>query len=128
MAAQTALTASEIVSGIREVERLVAEREVRDDVVQHRVLERGPVPERGVDHLHARERVRSRREHPVPDRAAPALDKAGRDRKSTRLNSSHLVISYAVFCLKKKTTNSHGTQDYSPAAPCPRQSAEPRTC
>src|SRR2546426_1877519 len=33
------------------------------------------------------------------------------DRKSTRLNSSHLVISYAVFCLKKKkknnTKNSH---------------------
>src|SRR5256885_8703071 len=28
----------------------------------------------------------------------------GSDRKSTRLNSSHLVISYAVFCLKKKTT------------------------
>src|ERR1039457_980823 len=27
-----------------------------------------------------------------------------RDRKSTRLNSSHLVISYAVFCLKKKMT------------------------
>src|SRR5256885_4235379 len=26
----------------------------------------------------------------------------GQDRKSTRLNSSHLVISYAVFCLKKK--------------------------
>src|SRR5256885_12075939 len=37
-------------------------------------------------------------------RAAPARDS---DRKSTRLNSSHLVISYAVFCLKKKnmTTN-----------------------
>src|SRR5256885_10555211 len=28
------------------------------------------------------------------------------DRKSTRLNSSHLVISYAVFCLKKKTITS----------------------
>src|SRR2546426_5834922 len=28
----------------------------------------------------------------------------GLDRKSTRLNSSHLVISYAVFCLKKKIT------------------------
>src|SRR5256885_10633196 len=28
----------------------------------------------------------------------------GKDRKSTRLNSSHLVISYAVFCLKKKRT------------------------
>src|SRR5256885_12039196 len=29
---------------------------------------------------------------------------AEQDRKSTRLNSSHLVISYAVFCLKKKKT------------------------
>src|SRR5256885_8130007 len=29
----------------------------------------------------------------------------GADRKSTRLNSSHLVISYAVFCLKKKKIN-----------------------
>src|SRR5256885_10987920 len=29
------------------------------------------------------------------------------DRKSTRLNSSHLVISYAVFCLKKKTRKQH---------------------
>src|SRR5205807_4977173 len=29
----------------------------------------------------------------------------GLDRKSTRLNSSHLVISYAVFCLKKKKKN-----------------------
>src|SRR3989454_2680932 len=32
---------------------------------------------------------------------------AQRDRKSTRLNSSHLVISYAVFCLKKKKQNIH---------------------
>src|SRR2546426_5106743 len=32
------------------------------------------------------------------------FQRGGRDRKSTRLNSSHLVISYAVFCLKKKTT------------------------
>src|SRR5256885_7160532 len=31
--------------------------------------------------------------------------RAGEDRKSTRLNSSHLVISYAVFCLKKKKTS-----------------------
>src|SRR2546426_6990394 len=30
------------------------------------------------------------------------LSQAAADRKSTRLNSSHLVISYAVFCLKKK--------------------------
>src|SRR5256885_10741002 len=31
------------------------------------------------------------------------------DRKSTRLNSSHLVISYAVFCLKKKRHDNHRT-------------------
>src|SRR5256885_12274143 len=31
-----------------------------------------------------------------------AIDEDDRDRKSTRLNSSHLVISYAVFCLKQK--------------------------
>src|SRR2546430_10065533 len=32
-----------------------------------------------------------------------------RDRKSTRLNSSHSQISYAVFCLKKKTTSMEST-------------------
>src|SRR6202012_6211662 len=37
-----------------------------------------------------------------------------KDRKSTRLNSSHTVISYAVFCLKKKKTNaSRQTQSAS---------------
>src|SRR5258705_4682696 len=35
---------------------------------------------------------------------------ASRDRKSTRLNSSHLGISYAVFCLKKKKRHKPSTQ------------------
>src|SRR5262245_65747973 len=35
----------------------------------------------------------------------------GLDRKSTRLNSSHLGISYAVFCLKKKKTNNIESDD-----------------
>src|SRR5256885_13078985 len=34
------------------------------------------------------------------------------DRKSTRLNSSHLVISYAVFCLKKKNTKPSATYQH----------------
>src|SRR5947208_8261023 len=44
------------------------------------------------------------------------LDTVGRteeilgDRKSTRLNSSHQIISYAVFCLKKKKNNTTTTQ------------------
>src|SRR5574340_1270609 len=48
----------------------------------------------------------------VPAPAAPGLPELPRrgdhddaDRKSTRLNSSHQKISYAVFCLKKKSTN-----------------------
>src|SRR5256885_3866306 len=38
------------------------------------------------------------------------VDRQRGDRKSTRLNSSHLVISYAVFCLKKKKQNQHHTE------------------
>src|SRR5258708_31854438 len=38
-------------------------------------------------------------------------DAAG-DRKSTRLNSSHQIISYAVFCLKKKQTSRAGEHDF----------------
>src|SRR5690349_23614504 len=44
-------------------------------------------------------------------RAGARLYRRQEDRKSTRLNSSHVEISYAVFCLKKKTT-----KQCSPAA------------
>src|SRR3981189_2411764 len=44
--------------------------------------------------------LRDRVELPGPEVADQAVPLPG-DRKSTRLNSSHLVISYAVFCLKK---------------------------
>src|SRR5205807_4718649 len=40
--------------------------------------------------------------------------RGGPDRKSTRLNSSHLVISYAVFCLKKKKKKKKGTNGLYP--------------
>src|SRR5256885_5570936 len=46
---------------------------------------------------------RRRRKAPLEPVVRPAIPEvAEEDRKSTRLNSSHLVISYAVFCLKKK--------------------------
>src|SRR3712207_7938518 len=47
----------------------------------------------------------------VHRRAAAALVEGGRDRKSTRLNSSHANISYAVFCLKKKRKH-HTDSDF----------------
>src|SRR5688500_20327599 len=53
----------------------------------------------GDDHLEARGLFQQRVE--------PRAHAAGADRKSTRLNSSHLVISYAVFCLKKKNLTIH---------------------
>src|SRR5258708_39709651 len=39
---------------------------------------------------------------PPPDREETSASQSHTDRKSTRLNSSHQIISYAVFCLKKK--------------------------
>src|SRR5258708_19379990 len=44
-------------------------------------------------------------------RLVQSLSSLGSDRKSTRLNSSHQIISYAVFCLKKKKNkNKHTTR------------------
>src|SRR5256885_8048746 len=69
----------------------------------------------------------------------PAAQQA-RDRKSTRLNSSHLVISYAVFCLKEKTHSvlrflllsalsshcpSRSLRDLAPLLPRPTPTAPP---
>src|SRR5258708_10593525 len=42
---------------------------------------------------------------PAPSGPTTAIEKV--DRKSTRLNSSHQIISYAVFCLKKKKNQNH---------------------
>src|SRR5690242_21553346 len=69
----------------------------------------------GVGDVHA-ERARRRAalriaaRHPALDGADfLQLGMASRDRKSTRLNSSHMSISYAVFCLKKKNKQNSTT-------------------
>src|SRR5690349_22804229 len=55
-------------------------------------------------HHRPRARARARRHRHHRHRHRPATPAScRRDRKSTRLNSSHVEISYAVFCLKKKT-------------------------
>src|SRR3989454_6321957 len=70
-------------------------------VVRHRGR-----PARRVGPLNERRRVPRAANPTGPLDGALGVARRGRttarDRKSTRLNSSHLVISYAVFCLKKK--------------------------
>src|SRR5688572_32752546 len=71
---------------------------------RHRVAQRGGPQQR-------QHQVRARGHAPAAQRLAEVLamafdvEVAGQDRKSTRLNSSHSQISYAVFCLKKKKKN-----------------------
>src|SRR3712207_7912861 len=95
--------------------RLGSERELRPlwptaDALRRRAARRGtgwlvdrsgpPLRGRGGDGAHGL-RDRPATEHGPPDAAQPH-PRPRLDRKSTRLNSSHANISYAVFCLKKK--------------------------
>src|SRR5690349_22085605 len=76
---------------------LILRRRSRPTLFPYTTLFRSPFPERGRE---APGSIRRR----ARDRRRPRRSRgAGRDRKSTRLNSSHVEISYAVFFLKKKT-------------------------
>src|SRR2546422_5484455 len=74
----------------------------------------GRVRGRGCHHLHGAKRLRRGLpgERPPSTRPPQRRERDG-DRKSTRLNSSHGYISYAVFCLKKKN-KSKQTNKLSP--------------
>src|SRR5690606_41415454 len=70
----------------------------------------GDPPRRGRGHDARRPPARPlrtgvRRTRTLPHESRLALTEEPRDRKSTRLNSSHVKISYAVFCLKKKNNS-----------------------
>src|SRR5256885_16276279 len=65
----------------------------------HELLQAGAAARAEVEN--PRRTVEARRLEECIDRIGD-IDVVAQDRKSTRLNSSHLVISYAVFCLKKK--------------------------
>src|SRR5258708_16251629 len=78
----------------------------------------------------ARDRSRRRRDPPRRDgrtqtAARPPAGKEDRDRKSTRLNSSHQIISYAVFCLKKKTNINRTTLPHTQCPTPPPQPTHP---
>src|SRR5436305_4822820 len=54
---------------------------------------------------------------PIIVTASPTIIGVRLDRKSTRLNSSHVRISYAVFCLKKKKKDHYHSTTYCPKPP-----------
>src|SRR2546430_10254149 len=72
---------------------LMIRRPPRSTLFPYTTLFRSEIP----DHPLVRQTIR--------DCLEEAMDIGGLDRKSTRLNSSHSQISYAVFCLKKKTVS-----------------------
>src|SRR5207253_11384937 len=71
------------------------DRETRHRGIEHRLQQDG-----GEDEPHDRDEGEHAPE--VHEAVGVASQSTQRDRKSTRLNSSHVAISYAVFCLKKK--------------------------
>src|SRR5256885_9958912 len=76
-------------------------RPPRSTLFPYTTLFRSPAtPRRGCSHGSGSARCASRQRE--RGRAGATESRPDQDRKSTRLNSSHLVISYAVFCLKKK--------------------------
>src|SRR5690625_5986594 len=90
--------------------RLRDDRDQREHVVQRELRFAGG-SHRALGHQHVRPEVAI---------GAGAPEALHQDRKSTRLNSSHVAISYAVFCLKKKTKL---------RSPCPNKDApEQSTC
>src|SRR3712207_8321951 len=69
------------------------------------------------DQEHHRERRDEAADVDDPVRRAEVAQRVeGADRKSTRLNSSHANISYAVFCLKKKKITHRPNPPYMPSA------------
>src|SRR5256885_12435736 len=74
----------------------------RSEPLQHHGEHAGPQPERLPSGGFVRLCVGHARPYPASVPLVSGVRAGSQDRKSTRLNSSHLVISYAVFCLKKK--------------------------
>src|SRR2546430_4293649 len=84
----------------------LSDRSVIDLMIRRRPSASAPVP---VPTVSALLNCSSSRTHPSPNGIPFAFENRVTDRKSTRLNSSHSQISYAVFCLKKK--NKENTQN-----------------
>src|SRR5436305_4311535 len=103
---------------------LMSRRPPRSTLFPYTTLFRSQLVVRGDEPLH--HRLEDGRLLGEPLQHAPPHEIPQRDRKSTRLNSSHVRISYAVFCLKKKK-NSHSNSSHHkilsrPTLPTPHYS------
>src|SRR5436189_3922820 len=89
---------------------LMIRRPPRSTLFPYTTLFRSTTLERHVERVRQERRALSVPERPVDllaDLRPEEITQRGEDRKSTRLNSSHRCISYAVFCLKKKKKKSN---------------------
>src|SRR2546430_17597168 len=87
---------------------LMIRRPPRSTLFPYTTLFRSPDPRRGREGLVD--------EGYTGNQQGPELERLLRDRKSTRLNSSHSQISYAVFCLKKKKLFRHCGTSLTPTS------------
>src|SRR5438477_2037308 len=91
-------------------------RPPRSTLFPYTTLFRSRAPRRGLlglpDQARGAAQPRRRRSLGVDARAPGVPLQPRRDRKSTRLNSSHMSISYAVFCLKKKKKKKKENKKY----------------
>src|SRR3712207_7320544 len=98
---------------------LMIRRPPRSTLFPYTTLFRSQLAARGALGTQARELVERELVILVPgfpierlERTPDGVVAASGDRKSTRLNSSHANISYAVFCLKKKTNEVHSSRRF----------------
>src|SRR5690625_6867873 len=99
----------------RETTEARIRRFIQHDLIPHIHQQTAPVRLRALrlpgEPIPPREAIAQLRDQGEPIELGAPLGRA--DRKSTRLNSSHVAISYAVFCLKKKNTKKLGSSNAS---------------
>src|SRR5438874_6811559 len=86
---------------------LMIRRQPRTTLFPYTTLFRSPKRCFPAKYLRVSEQCPTRPGGPNPTMGVKRRIRTPRDRKSTRLNSSHVEISYAVFCLKKKKKKIH---------------------
>src|SRR5690554_7275305 len=91
----------------KEANAIENEAEVQADAIENEAENQADALENEAEEIKAEAEAQAEEIKAEAEAEAERIEEAVKDRKSTRLNSSHVRISYAIFCLKKKkkTTN-----------------------